>query len=163
MYVPLYGGAGSVWGWMQFDGNNPAATVGGTLNCIRPMRSGAIYYPGGFTNTVAADGSRYAAPANTNTRVINLTNGVVWFDGGNLTGPFTNLVTLTASNRVINGSANSLSLSVTTSNGIFSGSVKVPGTTRTNTFKGALLQDMDSGYGYFLGPSQSGSVFFGAP
>ena len=44
-----------------------------------------------------------------------------------------------------------------------SGTVKVPGTTRTNTFKGAILQDMDSGYGYFLGPSQSGSVFFGAP
>jgi hypothetical protein len=88
---------------------------------------------------------------------------VVWFDGGNLNMPFTNAVTLTSSNRVINGGANSLSLSVTASNGTFSGSVKVPGTPRTNSFKGAFLQDLNSGYGYFLGTNTSGRVFFGAP
>jgi hypothetical protein len=95
--------------------------------------------------------------------VINLTTGIVWFEGGNLTTPFTNNVTLTTSNRVINGSANKLTLSITTANGLFSGSVNVPGTARTNTFKGALLQDTDAGYGYFLGTNQSGRVFFGAP
>src|SRR2546429_9097687 len=110
-----------------------------------------------------AHGPRYAQPTNTTTRVIDLTNGVVIFAGGNLATPFTNLVTLTSTNRFINGSPNSLSLSLTLSNGTFSGRVKVPGTTRTNTFKGALLQDSDSGYGYFLGTNQSGSVFFGAP
>jgi hypothetical protein len=54
-------------------------------------------------------------------------------------------------------------MSITRSNGVFSGSVKVPGTTRTNTFKGAFLQDLESGYGFFLGTNQSGSVFIGAP
>jgi hypothetical protein len=72
-------------------------------------------------------------------------------------------VTLTQSNRVINGSANSLTLSITLTNGVFSGSVKVPGTTRTNTFKGALLQNQNSGTGYFLGTNQSGWVYFGPP
>jgi hypothetical protein len=163
VYIPLYGGGGSVWGWLQFDGSHPAATVNGTLNWIKPPRPGATYYLLGFTNYVAAGGSRYTAPANANTRVINLTDGVVWFEGGNLSAPFTNNVTLTSSNRVINGSANKLNLSITTSNGTFTGSVNVPGTTRTNTFKGALLQDLDAGFGYFLGANQSGRVFFGAP
>ena len=85
------------------------------------------------------------------------------FDGGNLSAPFTNLVTLTPSNRVINASPNSLTFNFTASNGTFSGSVKVPGALRTNSFKGALLQDLDSGYGYFLGTNQSGSIFFGEP
>ena len=67
-------------------------------------------------------------------------------------------VTLTTNNRVINGSANFLSFNITLSNGTFAGSVKVPGTTRTNAFKGALLQDGNAGYGWFLGTDESGSV-----
>jgi hypothetical protein len=42
---------------------------------------------------------------------------------------------------------------------VFSGRVKEPGTTHINTFKGAFLQDQASGYGFFLGTNQSGSVF----
>jgi len=163
VYVPLYGGGGSVWGWLQFDNNYPAAKVDGSLSWIKPARPGAVRYPAGFTNDVPAGGSRYTAPANAAIPVINLTSGVVFFDGGNLSTPFTNLITLITSNRVVNGSANSLKLNLTTSDGTFSGSVNVPGTTRTNTFKGALLQDLNSGYGYFLGTNQSGRVFFGAP
>jgi hypothetical protein len=161
VYVPLYGGIGSIWGWLQFDTNHPAATaLDGTLSWIRPVRPGATYYQAGFTNNhIAASGSRYTAPTNPNPRVIALTNGVVFFEYGNLSVPFTNYVTLTSSNRVI--STNLMSLGIALADGTFSGSVKVPGTTRTNTFKGALLQDANSGYGYFLGTNQSGRVFFG--
>jgi hypothetical protein len=49
-------------------------------------------------------------------------------------------------------------MSVTASNGFFNGAVKVPGTTRTNTFKGVVLQDAGAGFGYFLGTNQSGQV-----
>src|SRR5439155_15434426 len=150
-----YSGKGSIWGWLLFDTNNPAAELSGSVSWIKQAIAGSIYYAHGFTNVSVAEGARYAPPATSTTRVIHLTNGVVIFDGGNLGSPFTNLVTLTPTNRVINGSANSLSLSVTLSNGIFSGSVKVPGTARTNAFKGALRQDQDSGSGYFLGTNQS--------
>ena len=84
------------------------------------------------------------------------------FGGGNLSTPFTNLVTLTSSNRVISGSPNSLSFNLTLANGTFTGSVKVPDV-RTNSFKGALLQDLNAGYGYFLGTNQSGSLLLQAP
>jgi hypothetical protein len=164
MYVPLYGGTGSAWGWLQFDTNNPAAaTVRGSVNWIRPARDWAVYYPAGFTNDLAGTGSRYTPPPNSYARVIDLTNGIVWFKGGNLRVPFTNIVTLTSSNRMLNGSANSLTMSVAASNGVFTGSVKVPGTTRTNTVKGVVLQDLGAGYGYFLGTNQSGEVTLEPP
>jgi hypothetical protein len=135
--------------------------VNGWVSWIKRAAPGATFYPLGFTNLSWAEGARYTPPTNATTRVIQVTNGVVIFDGGNLSEPFTNLVRLTPTNRVINDSANSMTLSLTLSNGTFSGSVKVPGTTRTNAFKGALLQDQDSGSGYFLGTNQSGHVFFG--
>jgi hypothetical protein len=95
-------------------------------------------------------------------RVIELTNGIVWFHGGNLTAPFTNLVTLTSSDRVINGSANSLALTLNAANGRFSGNVNVPETARTNIFKGVVLQAVGAGFGYFLGTNQSGEAAFEA-
>jgi hypothetical protein len=162
LYVPLYGGMGSVWGWLQFDTNSAAeGTLTGTLSWIRPARPAATLYRAGFTNEITANGSRYTAPTNGNTRVIALTNGVVWLDGGNLSAPFTNQVTLTSSNRVI--STNKMSLNIIAADGTFSGSAKVPGTARTNSFKGALFQDANAGYGYFLGTNQSGRVVFEAP
>jgi hypothetical protein len=117
------------------------------------------YYPAGLTNEVTTEGARYTPPTNSLTRVIQMTNAVLIFDGGNLNVPLINAVMLTASNKVIDLSlTNKLSLSLTVSNGIFSGSVREPGLTRSNSFKGVLLQDENSGRGYFLGTNRSGSV-----
>src|SRR5204863_7909029 len=113
-------------------------------------------------NGLAVAGSRYTAPTNADTRMIDLTNGVVWFQGGNLSAPFTNSVTLTSSNHVINNSANSLTMTLNTANGMFSGNVTVPEAARTNMFKGVVLQDAEAGFGYFLGTNQSGEVMFEA-
>jgi hypothetical protein len=162
-YVPLYHGRGSIGGWLIFNTNVPSQEINGTLNWIRPPRDGARFYPLGFTNEVLAVGSRYTAPTNTNTRVIDVTNAVVVFDGGNLSGPFTNNVRLLRNNVITNKSPNNLTMSINVQNGLFVGSVVPPGTDHTNSFKGALLQDLDAGYGFFLGTDQSGSVFFGSP
>jgi hypothetical protein len=159
LYASLYTGKGSVWGWLAFDAYDPARSLQGELSWIKPAQLGIKYYPAGFTNEVTAVGSRYTQPAGLTNRVIHLTNGVVSFEGGNLSAPFTNLVSLTLSNRVINASSNTLSL--TLSSGLFSGSATVPVTRQNVSFKGALLQNMDVGYGYFLGTNQSGSVYFG--
>jgi hypothetical protein len=161
LYASLYTGKGSVWSWLAFDTNQPAAGFQGELSWIKQAQPGVKYYPAGFTNEVVAVGSRYTQPAGQTNRVIHLTNGVVSFEGGNLSMPFTNLVSLTLGNKVINASSNSLSLSLTLSSGRFSGSATVPGTKQNVSFKGALLQNVDVGYGYFLGTNQSGSVYFG--
>jgi hypothetical protein len=93
--------------------------------------------------------------------VVDLTNGVVILEGGNLTAPLMNAVLLTATNKVIDlGLTNKLSLSLTLSNGTFAGSVREPGLTGSNIFKGVLLQNENSGYGYFLEINRSGRVVF---
>jgi hypothetical protein len=133
---------------------------GQTLNWSKPaLGAKTKYYPLGFTNDFEAAGSRYVAPTN-GMRVLALTNGMVSFTGGNLAGPFTNLMVLTRTNTVVNASTNRLTFSLATSSGTFSGTVVVPGTKTTNSFKGALLQDEAVGYGYVLGTNLSGRVLF---
>jgi hypothetical protein len=160
LYVPLYSGQGSVWSSLGFDQNQPATGLGGWLSWIKLPQAGACY-PAGLTNEVTAEGARYTPPTNTTSRVIPMTNGVVVFEGGNLSVPLINTVMLTASNKVIDVSlTNKLSLSLTVSNGVFTGSLREPGLTRSNLFKGVLLQDENSGYGYFLETNRSGRVLF---
>jgi hypothetical protein len=94
-------------------------------------------------------------------RVLAVTNGVMVFEGGNLTAPLTNAVMLTATNKVIDLSlTNKLSLSLTVFNGTFAGSVREPDMTRSNSFKGVLLQNENSGCGYFLETNRSGRLLF---
>jgi hypothetical protein len=156
-YADLYGGRGSMWSWLTFSTNKANDQITGYLSWIKPAVPGAVYYPLGFTNNVTAIGSLYAQPA-LGTRVINVINGQVVSDGGNLPFGFTNVVRLTTNNLVFNFSANALSLFITLSNGTFTGSVKVPGSATTNSFRGAVLQDRNAGYGWFLGTDESGSV-----
>ena len=86
---------------------------------------------------------------------------MVIFRGGNLLEPLTNMVMLTSINKVNDLSLiNGVSLSLRVSNGAFTGSVREPGMTRSNSFKGVLLQDGNSGYGYFLETNRSGRVLF---
>jgi hypothetical protein len=158
-YQSLYAGNGSAWAWLTVDTNQTAAPISGVFSWIKPPVAGAKFYPDGFTEEAGVASSTYVRPVNA--PVINLTNGVVSFNGGNLASPFANEVVLTTANKVINDGTNALSLSIVLSNGTFTGTVTVPGTTRTNAFKGALLQNIGSGSGYFLGTNQSGHVYFG--
>jgi hypothetical protein len=151
-----------MWSWLTFNTNLANPQITGYLSWIKHVVPGAVLYPLGFTNNVTATGSLYVRPP-AGTRVINLINGQVVFDGGNLPHTFTNVVRLTTNNQVFNFSANFLNFNIALSNGTFTGSVKVPGTTRTNAFKGALLQDATAGYGWFLGTDESGSVSLQAP
>ena len=160
LYAGLYGGKGSIWGWLQFTNQPPPDMRGGEACWIKQAQPAAKYYPLGFTNVLETQGSLYVAPSSPTIRVMDLTNGMVSFAGGNLSQPFTNLVVLTNKNAVVNQSTNKLTLTIGLANGAFSGTVAVPGTKTTSSFKGALLQDEAVGYGYFLGTNLSGRVQF---
>ena len=158
MYVALYGGQGSLWSWLAFDTNQPSQGLEGPLSWIKLPKAGA-YYAAGLTNEVMAVGARYSAPTNRTTRVVEMTNGVVNFEGGNLSVPLTNALMLTMSNTVVDLSrSNKLSLALTVSNGVFSGSLTEPGANKPVSFKGTVLQDESAGYGYFLETNRSGRV-----
>lgn len=155
LFVPMFKGGGSVLGWLTFNSQSELGVMG-TVLWTRPAMSTAKLFPRGMTNRVEVVGSRFVTPVSG--PVIPITEGAFSFQGGNLAEPFTNAFVLTSANRIVNTSSNKLVATVVRTNGLFSGSVTVPGTTRSLQFKGILLQRLAAGYGYFLGTNQSGRV-----
>jgi hypothetical protein len=159
LFVPLYGGGGSVLSWVIFLDSSEASFTG-VATWIKSARPGAVIYPGGFTVQRDFSGSSYRPPTNATERVLALLSGAVGFSAGNLTMPFENEVVLGEGNRVANLGANDLTLSIARASGLFSGSVTPPGATRSVSFRGALHQKQNYGSGFFLGADQSGRVRF---
>jgi len=157
LYLPLYGGQGSIFGWILF---NNQAQLNGALTWIKPAQSRSKYYPGGFINGFQLIGSAYSPPG-AGHGALAWTNGQASFSGGNLSQPFTNLVTLGANGKISNNSSNKMTLTLVPSTGAFRGNVVPPGTNKTVAVQGVLLQNAGNGYGYFLGANQSGQVFLG--
>jgi hypothetical protein len=91
-------------------------------------------------------------------RTIDFTNGFAAFSGGNLSAPFTNSVALTSSNKISNQSENRLTLSIALATGAFNGSVVPPGSTKSMSFKGVVLQKQNAGFGLFSGTNQTGAM-----
>jgi hypothetical protein len=163
VYVNLYRGKGSLFGWLTFT-NTATNDIPGLLLWTRKDGVPGNYYPGGFTNETQTLASRYTPPAK-GTAVLGFSNSVVLLEGANLPGPMTNDVFLSVLNKIAVTSTNTskLALSITTSSGLLSGSFINPQTLKKTTIKGAVLQKQTLGGGLFLGTNQSGRVFFGLP
>jgi hypothetical protein len=154
-YVPLYKGSkGSVLGWMKFL--SPPGFTNQLTSWIRPPMTTGAYYRNGFSNELSAVGSAYVTSPGV--RVIDCTNALLILSGADFAAPITNQMTLTANNRVLNGGPYNVSMTIVRTNGTFSGSIALP--TRTNTFRGAFLQQHNIGLGYFLGSNYIGEVRF---
>jgi hypothetical protein len=162
LYTPLYTGRGSVLSWLTFT-NDVIAPVRGLLSWIKYPSTATPFYRAGFSNELAVLGSRYAG--STSNRVIGMDYGQVIATDGNLITPVVNMVRLNPNNTISGTGGFKMTLNRT--NGVFSGSFQIPGTSMTRTFYGSLLQNRDVGFGYFLGTNQSGGIRFvpvgGAP
>jgi hypothetical protein len=158
LYVSLTGGKGSLYGWLHLDGN-PATSISGNLNWIRPPLAAAKVYTNGFNFDTTASGSVYAAPA-AGQRVITMDDGVAVFG---VTTLFTNSVFLTPKDALTNTppTTNAFTFVLTRTNGLFSGSVVVPGTNHKLTYQGAFLQGQNTGRGYVLDAGSSGPALIG--
>jgi len=156
LYVPLYSGQGSLLGWLTFT-NQADRDLGGLLNWIKPARAATNLYPAGFTNQTDAFGSRYVFT--NGVRALNLTNGVLILENGNLPASLTNEFTLRTNNAAAGTCG--LTLTITNATGLFQGSLTNPATGKIIKVSGAVLQKANAGYGTFLGTNQSGSVFLG--
>jgi len=119
-------------------------------------------YPGGFTNLVTAFASPYHKPA-AGARVLDWSGGVgqLSISGGGLSQSWTNDIRLELNNRVTNLSGPKLTLTITPSSGLFRGTFVDPDSHKSEPFQGVLLQDINIGVGYFLGPDQSGEIRLG--
>ncbi len=141
---------GSVWGWLYFTNG----TVGGDLHQTKLSGVSATVsplYPAGFANTVTIQGSGFT---NT-TPLLNITSGMITFEGGVLTSPVATNFTLSASGKATFASGhnlNAISLTVGSAGQIIGEFEAIAGVTSTKTwFQGAVLQNQKKAYGFFPG------------
>jgi hypothetical protein len=158
-YVPLYGGAGSLWGTNCFTNHTLIAAP--FLSWINPAKAGqTALYRDGFTNEQTAIIGSFYTP--TNRPLLNLTNARVILEGGDLPLPITNQITLASNNTITvphtAGNTNGLTLAITKTNGLISGTFANPANARkTIKLNGVLLQNQTNAAGWFPGANQSGS------
>jgi hypothetical protein len=149
-----YAGKGLIIGWLGFDMNNADTAPTGDVTWLKLPVAIAKLYPQGFGVEESNEGSPYSLPAGT--QIFSWSSGQVILHGGNLSQDITNSFTLGANNKVTGD--NNLKLTFSTTTGTLKGSVMNPDTGKFITISGAVLQNQDTGFGVFLGPSETGSV-----
>jgi hypothetical protein len=156
LYAAPYKSSGMTIGWMQF-GSTPADGFDGQSVWAKPAGMAAPY-SGGLTNGVTVSGSLYKAPP-VGYRAFG--GSKVIFNGGGLSAPITNSVTWGIDNKVVPASnTKSLKLSLSSSTGLFKGTVVDPASGHSVPFQGVLFEKNNVGLGFFLGAGQSGTVSF---
>ena len=159
LYVPLYGGKGALFAWSQFNTNSPSQSLSGLCVWTKRATTATKLYTNGFVVTNILAGSAYRAPSGVTNRLLNFTNGVLAFTDGGLVPSISNEIALSASGVVTNRSSNKLTFTLTRTSGLFTGTVTPPGSTKAVSFKGVVLQNQNSGTGYFLNTNAVGGVF----
>jgi hypothetical protein len=149
LYSSLYGGSGSLIGWLQVTNGN--SDIGGSAVWIVPANQSALF-KNGLTNELKAAGSSLANPSAASSSTIILS-------APQFASPLTNNVII--SGKSGQSQDNSLTLSLDVKNGLFSGSVVDPNSSQTLSFQGALLEKSGTGGGFFLNANrdQGGKVY----
>jgi hypothetical protein len=163
VYTPLYKGKGSIFGWLTLT-DAAGSDISGLLIWTKPPGVAGPLYPGGLVTPITVLGSHYHPPL-TGTPLLNLTDAVLAFDGGDLGTPFAVDALLDPSNKasVALPNISKVTIKLMTTSGIISGTFVNPTTLAKRTFNGVLLQKQNAGGGYFLGASDSGYFYFGQP
>ncbi len=164
VFLNLYGGRGSAFGWLTFANTETNDILGRLLWTKPPPVTVGTLHPAGFTNEIVALGSRFTTPA-PGTAVAGFSNAVVILEGGNLTSPVTNDVFLSSQNKITVSTNQTirLALAVSPSSGLLIGRFVHPETSTPSLFKGVVLQKQDLAGGYFLGTTRGGRVYLGRP
>jgi hypothetical protein len=84
--------------------------------------------------------------------------GNLLFSKGNLDPDFVNRVALSPLNKFFNLSSNKLTLTLTTSSGLFAGTVNDPTSGKSLKFNGVVLQKQNGALGFLLGTNRSSQV-----
>lgn len=162
IYVPLYGGKGSLSGWVAFH-RQASSDFAGSLHWIKPPSAQDKLFPDGFTRKMSVLGSTYVPPT-AGAGIVNHPRAAVAFSGGTLPELIANVVTVGDNQKitVVFDGGNKLKINLASATGLFSGSFVHSVTHATTSFEGAWLQRLNLGSGYFLDAGRSGLVFFGA-
>jgi hypothetical protein len=158
LFVAPYKGGGATFGWMTFTNLNDS-DLSGRLYWVKPAQTSTVY-PGGFNfpEGIRAVGSIYSFT--NGVPLLNLpVGGVSVLQLGNPVQSFTNHFTLGSDNKIT--SADGLTVTITTSTGLFKGTATSLGDGTVVPVTGVLLQKQNTAFGYFLRNGQSGAVYLG--
>src|SRR5262249_40924251 len=145
LFASLNSGTGLLLGRVALT-NQPESDLQGQLSWFQSPRASAKTYPAGFALT---NGPRIVGGLYTFAKgvpLLNLTNrGVAFLESGNLPQSILNSFTLDTNNRV--ASPDGLTVRITTSSGLFKGTVFNPVTRHRIAIQGALLLKRNAGFG----------------
>ena len=158
LYAGLYAGSGLLLSWQTVT-NRVSDDITGVLSWIRPAQPASKFWPQGFSYETITIGSSYVRPIGTN-RVLELTQGALVCQGGNLPASLTNLFALDAGGKATPLDASGMTMTISASSGLFAGKV-IGAEGKTASFRGAVLQKQAGGAGFLLGTNRSAQVFFG--
>jgi hypothetical protein len=156
LYASLNTGRGFIFSWINFASSD-SDDLSGNVVWARPSVSTAKLYPQGFSYQATLSGSRYTRPS-PGSSVLDLSDAVVVFDGGDLSGEVVDNVSIGPNSRVTNQGSDNLKLSFSPNNGLFRGTLRTPDSVRSIPFSGVVFQKQNTADGYFLGQTQSGTV-----
>lgn len=160
VFVPLYLSKGSASGTLKIDG--PTRTIpASTFYWQRPPAYSDKQYPAGFATMLQFAGSAYLAPL-VNTRVLGLASTAnnataTWEDPDGGMTPHTQSITVNSNNTIsIPATVDALKLAVVPSTGLWTGTMKVSGTTALANIY--LLSVGTKATGFYIAPPVTGSV-----
>lgn len=144
---------GSSTGWITVV---PSNTVTATIDWFKPATPKDRLYPVGFATAAALDGALYVPPSKGGPTVAG--NWQLTAGGGNLLSNFVKSVVIDSNGFVTVSSPGSdgLLLAMQPTTGQFSGSFVTPAIAKRVTLNGLLLQNTNSGAGFFVGTNQTG-------
>jgi hypothetical protein len=157
LYSSVYNGGGTFYGSLFFLATTNDV-ISGDITWVKPPCPCFKYYAYGFYVVNSVYGSQYIQPPK-GTNVLNITNGIMEFNGQSLYQGITNQVALTSNNQLQNFSQNGLSFGVNLSTGFFNGSVMDTVTFDWHPYKGVVVQNANIGTGYFTAGYLSGEVW----
>ena len=156
--APYSKAGGAIFGWMTFT-NLANSDLSGVLNWVAGPNASPGYPAGfNFAGGIEAVGSIYSFT--NGVPLLNLpAGGISVLQLGNPLQNYTNNFTLGADNKIT--SPNGLTMTITTSSGLFKGTATSLGNGTVVPINGVLLQKQNAAYGYFLNNGQSGAVSVG--
>ena len=171
IYVPLYKSGGALFSSIEFNGGDASSDVDTTDTLwFRPANPKAKTYVNGWPDGIELDclGSHFAVQKGVAILPGLDQNGDIEFSlgAGNLTTDPTNLNAMVSpKNKVtfVSPPADLKPKVTISTSGLFSGSFVHPVSHKSTPIQGVIYQKEGFAEGYFIGPTESGDVSFGAP
>ena len=155
VYGNLYGSTGLLTGWIGLESGSPT----GTLTWIKPASRSSALYTNGFTNRVVLQGSVWTNPLAH--AAIDLPAGQLNISGGSLVSNLTFNVAVNNTNGLVKLGkipTNSLTGAINPKTGLWTITFGNGAGKATTAGAGAVLQNVNSAGGFFLGKTNAGSI-----